>query len=86
MKNYAESGTLEEVPKLERSVSLFNGLSQWIQFVVLSRPTPAQRADVIVKFVHVAQVSPSSVTTLDNYILCGLEEIKDFEKLKGTST
>ncbi|OXA42819.1 RAS guanyl-releasing protein 1 [Folsomia candida] len=55
LKSYAESGTLEEVPKLERSVAVFNGLSQWIQCVVLSRPTPAQRADVIVKFVHVAQ-------------------------------
>jgi RAS guanyl-releasing protein 3 len=35
LKNYAESGKLEEVPKLERSVAVFNGLSQWIQCVVL---------------------------------------------------
>lgn len=55
-KSYAENGTLEDNPVLERSVSLFNGLSQWIQSVVLNRATPSQRADVIAKFVHVAKV------------------------------
>lgn len=55
-KAYAENGTLEDNPVLERSVSLFNGLSQWIQSVVLNRATPSQRADVIAKFVHVAKV------------------------------
>ncbi|GIZ03971.1 ras guanyl-releasing protein 3 [Caerostris extrusa] len=54
-KAYAERGTPQDIPKLERSISLFNGLSQWIQWMVLSKSLPQQRADVIVKFVHVAQ-------------------------------
>ncbi|XP_055948699.1 ras guanyl-releasing protein 3-like isoform X2 [Argiope bruennichi] len=54
-KAYAECGTPQDIPKLERSISLFNGLSQWIQWMVLSKSLPQQRADVIVKFVHVAQ-------------------------------
>ncbi|KAG8201803.1 hypothetical protein JTE90_027285 [Oedothorax gibbosus] len=54
-KVYAECGTPQDNPKLERSISLFNGLSQWIQWMVLSKSLPQQRADVIVKFVHVAQ-------------------------------
>lgn len=43
--------------KLERSIGLFNGISQWIQCMVLSRHTPRQRAEVITKFVEVAKVS-----------------------------
>ncbi|KFM57498.1 Ras guanyl-releasing protein 3, partial [Stegodyphus mimosarum] len=54
-KAYAECGTPQDNPKLERSISLFNGLSQWIQWMVLSKPFPQQRADVIVKFVQVAE-------------------------------
>nr|XP_042902771.1 ras guanyl-releasing protein 3 isoform X2 [Parasteatoda tepidariorum] len=54
-KAYAECGTPQDNPKLERSISLFNGLSQWIQWMVLSKSFPQQRADVIVKFVQVAQ-------------------------------
>ncbi|ODN00623.1 Ras guanyl-releasing protein 3 [Orchesella cincta] len=67
-KTYAENGTLADNPVLERSVSIFNGLSQWIQFVVLNRPTPQQRADVIAKFVHVAKK---------------LKEIQNFNSLMG---
>jgi len=37
-------------------VALFNGLSQWIQCMVLSKTTPQQRAAVIVKFADVAKV------------------------------
>lgn len=55
-KNYAALTTLKESPKLERSIALFNGLSQWIQCLVLSKATPQQRASVIVKFVEVAKV------------------------------
>lgn len=54
-KNYAMSGSIKDNPKLERSIALFNGLSQWIQCMVLSKTTPQQRADVIVKFVNVAK-------------------------------
>ncbi|XP_049960625.1 ras guanyl-releasing protein 3-like isoform X1 [Schistocerca serialis cubense] len=54
-KKYAETGSLRETPKLERSVALFNGLTQWIQCMVLSRTTPLQRAEVMVKFIEVAK-------------------------------
>lgn len=54
-KNYALTATLKDNPKLERSIALFNGLSQWVQCMVLNRTTPAQRAEVIVKFINVAQ-------------------------------
>ncbi|KAH7939026.1 hypothetical protein HPB52_005023 [Rhipicephalus sanguineus] len=54
-KQYAEQGTLADNPRLERSISQFNGLSQWTQCMVLSRSTPQQRADVITKFVDVAK-------------------------------
>ncbi|KAH8030186.1 hypothetical protein HPB51_006618 [Rhipicephalus microplus] len=54
-KQYAEQGTLADNPRLERSISQFNGLSQWTQCMVLSRSTPQQRADVIAKFVDVAK-------------------------------
>ena len=56
-KNYAVTASLMDNPKLERSIALFNGLSQWVQCMVLCKTTPQQRADVIVKFVNVARVS-----------------------------
>ena len=56
-KNYSITASLKDNIKLERSISLFNGLSQWIQCMVLSKTTPQQRASVIVKFTNVAKVS-----------------------------
>jgi len=57
-KCYATTASLKDNAKLERSVALFNGLSQWIQCMVLSKTTPQQRAGVIVKFADVAKVRP----------------------------
>ncbi|XP_070578559.1 ras guanyl-releasing protein 3-like isoform X1 [Ptychodera flava] len=54
-KSYASYTQLKDNPKLERSIALFNGLSQWIQCMVLSRTTPKQRAEVVAKFVDVAR-------------------------------
>ncbi|XP_041354197.1 ras guanyl-releasing protein 3-like isoform X2 [Gigantopelta aegis] len=54
-KNYAVTASLKNNPKLERSIALFNGLSQWVQCMVLSKTTPQQRADVIIKFVNVSK-------------------------------
>lgn len=54
-KNYAITASLKDQPKLERSIALFNGLSQWVQCMVLCKTTPQQRADVITKFINVAQ-------------------------------
>lgn len=42
---------------MERSIALCNGISQWVQLMVLSRPTPQLRAEVFIKFIQVAQVS-----------------------------
>jgi RAS guanyl-releasing protein 3 len=56
LKKYADSGSLRDTPRLERSVIMFNGLTQWIQCMVLSRTMPQQRADVIAKFIDVAMV------------------------------
>ncbi|PVD25412.1 hypothetical protein C0Q70_13068 [Pomacea canaliculata] len=54
-KNYAMTASLKDQPKLERSIALFNGLSQWVQCMVLCKTTPQQRADVIVKFINVSK-------------------------------
>uniref|UniRef100_A0A8C5L7Y7 RAS, guanyl releasing protein 3 n=1 Tax=Jaculus jaculus TaxID=51337 RepID=A0A8C5L7Y7_JACJA len=53
--SYVIHGCLENNPTLERSIALFNGISKWVQLMVLSKPTPPQRAEVITKFINVAQ-------------------------------
>lgn len=55
-KTYAIKNTLQDNPRLERSIQFFNGLSTWIQCMVLSKMTPRQRAEVIHKFLDVAKV------------------------------
>ncbi|XP_032654078.1 RAS guanyl-releasing protein 2 isoform X1 [Chelonoidis abingdonii] len=42
-------------PILERFITLFNSVSQWVQLMVLSKPTAQQRAQVITRFILVAQ-------------------------------
>ncbi|XP_033836043.2 ras guanyl-releasing protein 3 [Periophthalmus magnuspinnatus] len=54
-QSYVVHGHLVQNPTLERSISLFNGLSHWVQLMVLSKLTPQSRAEVISKFIHVAQ-------------------------------
>ncbi|XP_044306603.1 ras guanyl-releasing protein 3 [Varanus komodoensis] len=54
-QSYVIHGCLENNPTLERSIALFNGISKWVQLMVLSKPTPQQRAEVIRKFINVAQ-------------------------------
>lgn len=55
-QSYVMHGCLVDNPTLERSIALFNGVSQWVQLMVLSKLTPQTRADVITKYIHVAQV------------------------------
>ncbi|KAG2467024.1 NVL protein, partial [Polypterus senegalus] len=62
-QSYVIHGCLVDNPTLERSIALFNGVSQWVQLMVLSKPTPYQRAEVITKFINVAQ-SWSEMTEL----------------------
>lgn len=47
---------MKNVQNLERYVSLFNGLSRWIEAMVLNGETPEIRAHIIEKFLNVAQV------------------------------
>ncbi|XP_067877709.1 RAS guanyl-releasing protein 2-like isoform X1 [Heterodontus francisci] len=54
-QSFAKHGCTKDNPILERFISLFNSVSQWVQMMVLSMHTPQQRAEVITKFVHVAQ-------------------------------
>ncbi|XP_047013851.1 ras guanyl-releasing protein 3 isoform X1 [Ictalurus punctatus] len=54
-RSYVVNGCVMDNPTLERSIALFNGVSQWVQLMVLSKLTPQHRADVISKFIHVAQ-------------------------------
>lgn len=55
-QNYMQSCCMKDIPVLERSIALCNGISQWVQLMVLSRPTAQLRAEVFTKFIHVAQV------------------------------
>ncbi|XP_046885258.1 ras guanyl-releasing protein 3 [Hypomesus transpacificus] len=54
-QSYVIHGCLVDNPTLERSIALFNGVSQWVQLMVLSRLTPQHRAEVITKYINVAQ-------------------------------
>ncbi|CAL8351567.1 unnamed protein product [Lota lota] len=54
-RSYVVQGTVRDNPALERSVMMCNGVSQWVQLMILSRHTAQQRAQVFTKFIHVAQ-------------------------------
>lgn len=47
---------------MERSIALCNGISQWVQLMVLSRPTAQLRAEVFTKFIRVAEVAVDSTS------------------------
>ncbi|XP_072550743.1 RAS guanyl-releasing protein 4 isoform X1 [Salminus brasiliensis] len=54
-RSYVVHGSVRNNPALERSVMLCNGVSQWVQLMILNRHTSQQRAEVFTKFIHVAQ-------------------------------
>lgn len=56
-QNYIRNSCMKDIPVMERSIALCNGISQWVQLMVLSRPTAQLRAEVFTKFIHVAQVA-----------------------------
>ncbi|RXM33011.1 Ras guanyl-releasing protein 3 [Acipenser ruthenus] len=69
-QSYVIHGCLVDNATLERSIALFNGISQWVQLMVLSKPTPQHRAEVITKFINVAQTwneMTELVTSNGNY-------------------
>ncbi|CAL8241462.1 unnamed protein product [Merluccius merluccius] len=53
--SFVMHGCTVDNPVLERFITLFNSVSQWIQLMVLSKPTAAQRAAVVSHFIRVAQ-------------------------------
>ncbi|XP_048883457.1 RAS guanyl-releasing protein 2-like isoform X1 [Brienomyrus brachyistius] len=53
--SFVMHGCTVDNPILERFITLFNSVSQWIQLMVLSKPTPPQRAAVFTHFIGVAQ-------------------------------
>ncbi|KAJ8266117.1 hypothetical protein GJAV_G00126120 [Gymnothorax javanicus] len=53
--SFVMHGCTVDNPVLERFIALFNSVSQWIQIMVLSKPTAPQRALVISHFIRVAQ-------------------------------
>ncbi|XP_077400734.1 RAS guanyl-releasing protein 2-like isoform X2 [Vanacampus margaritifer] len=53
--SFVMHGCTVDNPVLERFITLFNSVSQWIQLMVLSKPTAPQRASVISHFIRVAQ-------------------------------
>ncbi|XP_003252708.1 RAS guanyl-releasing protein 4 isoform X5 [Nomascus leucogenys] len=55
LRSYVLQGSVRGCPALEGSVALSNSVSRWVQVMVLSRPGPLQRAQVLDKFIHVAQ-------------------------------
>ncbi|XP_074548619.1 RAS guanyl-releasing protein 1-like [Halichoeres trimaculatus] len=62
-QNYIHNCCMKDIPAMERSIALCNGISQWVQLMVLSRPTAQLRAEVFTKFIHVAQ----SLHLMHNY-------------------
>ncbi|XP_074496334.1 RAS guanyl-releasing protein 4 isoform X1 [Sebastes fasciatus] len=62
-RSYVVRGSVRDNPPLERSVMMCNGVSQWVQLMILSRHTAQQRAQVFTKFIHVAQ----KLRTLQNF-------------------
>ncbi|OXB65708.1 hypothetical protein ASZ78_015459 [Callipepla squamata] len=66
-QSYIVNSCVKENPTMERSIALCNGISQWVQLMVLSRPTPQLRAEVFIKFIHVAQVFNEMTELLSSY-------------------
>ncbi|KAG8444155.1 hypothetical protein GDO86_009366, partial [Hymenochirus boettgeri] len=54
-QSYVIHGCLVDNPTLERSIALFNGISKWVQLMVLSKQSPQQRAEIITKYINIAQ-------------------------------
>ncbi|KAK5968937.1 hypothetical protein GCK32_012884 [Trichostrongylus colubriformis] len=55
LKRYVKDGSPANTPMLERSISIFNNLSNWVQIMVLSKTTPKERAVIVTKFVNVGK-------------------------------
>lgn len=63
LKQYCIDGNLSRAPILERSISIFNSLSNWVQCMILNKRTAIERAEMITKFVRVGK----HLKRLNNY-------------------
>uniref|UniRef100_A0A8C4IFD2 RAS guanyl-releasing protein 2 n=1 Tax=Dicentrarchus labrax TaxID=13489 RepID=A0A8C4IFD2_DICLA len=84
--SFVMHGCTVDNPILERFITLFNSVSQWIQLMVLSKPTAPQRAAVISHFIRVAQ----KLLQLQNFntlmaVVGGLSN-SSISRLKDTQT
>ncbi|CAN9509708.1 unnamed protein product [Ophioblennius macclurei] len=84
--SFVMHGCTVDNPILERFITLFNSVSQWIQLMVLSKPTAPQRAAVISHFIRVAQ----KLLQLQNFntlmaVVGGLSN-SSISRLKDTET
>ncbi|XP_041841379.1 RAS guanyl-releasing protein 2-like isoform X2 [Melanotaenia boesemani] len=84
--SFVMHGCTVDNPILERFITLFNSVSQWIQLMVLSKPTAPQRAAVIAHFIRVAQ----KLLQLQNFntlmaVVGGLSN-SSISRLKDTQT
>lgn len=69
-QNYIRNCCMKDIPAMERSIALCNGISQWVQLMVLSRPTAQLRAEVFTKFIHVAEVAVGSTPHCRSHAFC----------------
>lgn len=69
-QNYIRNCCMKDIPAMERSIALCNGISQWVQLMVLSRPTAQLRAEVFTKFIHVAEVAVESTPHCRSHASC----------------
>ena len=69
--SFVMHGCTVDNPILERFITLFNSVSQWIQLMVLTKPTAPQRAAVISHFIRVAQVNTVCLV-LFIYVFCNI--------------
>ena len=56
-KTYVLTGKLKDTTYLDRYVALFNGVSRWVQGMVLNCVSPQERATCFEKFQQTAKVS-----------------------------
>uniref|UniRef100_A0A0N4ZS15 Phorbol-ester/DAG-type domain-containing protein n=1 Tax=Parastrongyloides trichosuri TaxID=131310 RepID=A0A0N4ZS15_PARTI len=55
LKNYVKTGKIDNTEKLQRSVALFNNISNWVQWMILSKNTAKGRAEMIEKVMEIAK-------------------------------
>ncbi|XP_065514084.1 RAS guanyl-releasing protein 2-like [Caloenas nicobarica] len=54
-RSFARCGSAARSPALQGAVALSNRVARWVQLLVLTPPTPAQRARVVERFLRTAQ-------------------------------